>query len=345
MARELLNHEPELHAGIADFLSECGVNRAFGKSRDELALDVLDALLEYAKIQLPEAPAATLVFNGTSNTFGAAFDETEPASTSDLSEQLAVQSGDLVLKLATGLRVSFATARRALMARRFQYDKAHSDVYTALFLSDALKRDEEERFTADMRGLAIATFADEKQAIETVSTMASPHDHSALARLQSADGWTRRCPKLENMRADKQGTLKSYDYCKLNDTYGVRPGLMSRIQDESSTSVWCSGCTARLRLYTAAGLLTELQVRLALCIVWSTGTAVATRSHTGRVAAHTTPDLTLCRHDVSHSLSQVPSQPLETPETMDHHDHSSLSRRSVSQKTSRSASRSYVSSA
>ena len=122
----------------------------------ELALDVLDALLEYAKIQLPEAPAATLVFNGTSNTIGAAFDETEPASTSDLSEQLAVQSGDLVLELATAMRVSFATARRALMARRFQYDKAHSDVYTALFLNDALKRDEEERFTADMRALAEA---------------------------------------------------------------------------------------------------------------------------------------------------------------------------------------------
>ena len=156
VARELLNHKPELHAGIADFLSECGVNHAFGKSRDELALDVLDALLEYAKIQLPEAPVATLVFNGTSNTIGAAFDESEPASTSDLSEQLAVQSGDLVLELATGLRVSFATARRALMARRFQYDKAHSDVYTALFLSDALKRDEEERFTADMQALAEA---------------------------------------------------------------------------------------------------------------------------------------------------------------------------------------------
>ena len=156
MARELLNHEPELHASIADFLIECGVNHAFGKSRDELALDVLDALLEYAKIQLSEAPAATLVFNGTSNTIGAAFDETEPASTSDLSEQLVVQSGDLVLELATALRVSFATARRALLARRLQYDKAHSDVYTALFLSDALKRDEEERFTADMQGLAEA---------------------------------------------------------------------------------------------------------------------------------------------------------------------------------------------
>jgi hypothetical protein len=87
VARELLNHKPVLHAGIADFLSECGVNHAFCKSRDELALDVLDALLEYAKIQLPEAPAATLVFNGTSNTIGAAFDETEPASTSDLSER------------------------------------------------------------------------------------------------------------------------------------------------------------------------------------------------------------------------------------------------------------------
>ena len=42
------------------------------------------------------------------------------------------------------------------MVRRFQYDKAHSDVYTALFLSDALKRDEEERFTADMQALAEA---------------------------------------------------------------------------------------------------------------------------------------------------------------------------------------------
>ena len=67
-----------------------------------------------------------------------------------------MQSGDLVLELATALRVSFATARRALLARRLQYDKAHSDVYTALFLSDALKRDEEERFTADMRALAEA---------------------------------------------------------------------------------------------------------------------------------------------------------------------------------------------
>jgi hypothetical protein len=123
VARELLNHKPELHAGIAGFLSECGVSHAFGKSLDELALDVLDALLEYAKIQLPEAPAATLVFNGTSNTIGAA-DELEPGRTLDLSEQLAVQSGDLVLELSTGLRVSFATARRALMARRFQYDKA-----------------------------------------------------------------------------------------------------------------------------------------------------------------------------------------------------------------------------
>ena len=71
----------------------------------------------------------------------------------------------------------------------------------------------------------IATFADEKQAIETVSTMASPHDHSPLERLQSADGWTRLCPKLENMRADSRGTLKSYYCCKLNDTYGVRPVL------------------------------------------------------------------------------------------------------------------------
>jgi hypothetical protein len=34
VARELLNHEPELHAGITDFLSECGVNHPFGKSRD-----------------------------------------------------------------------------------------------------------------------------------------------------------------------------------------------------------------------------------------------------------------------------------------------------------------------
>ena len=71
----------------------------------------------------------------------------------------------------------------------------------------------------------IATFANEKQAIETVSTMASAHDHSPLARLQSAEGWKRRCPKLENMRADKQGTLKSYYCCKLNETYGVRPML------------------------------------------------------------------------------------------------------------------------
>jgi hypothetical protein len=31
---ELLNHKPELHAGITDFLSECGVNHPFGKSRD-----------------------------------------------------------------------------------------------------------------------------------------------------------------------------------------------------------------------------------------------------------------------------------------------------------------------
>ena len=44
----------------------------------------------------------------------------------------------------------------------------------------------------NMLWLTIATFANEREAIEKVSTMASAQNHSPLARLQSLHGWKRR---------------------------------------------------------------------------------------------------------------------------------------------------------
>jgi hypothetical protein len=145
-----------------------------------------------------------------------------------------VQSGDLVLELATGLRVSFATARRALMARRFQYDKAHSAVYTALFLSDALKRDEEERFTADMRALAEAHALSESRLLyeQDREQLAQELSHQFCVSPSTARAALVEHRDLDKARHDLQSRLADDNF---------------REQEHSSTrkasSIELSGCS------------------------------------------------------------------------------------------------------